>query len=410
MTDVLTDHIQRLSGFLRACGECIDDLRISRQGVPIHYNIDFSLLCPILFNFDHAPPGSKDFLISERASMRQVLSKGPNEGHYGLVVSGATIVEFFDQLDHGLRWIENRVPALHDKFRMKDVKDEALLRKSLTTSKEIKQELLLVTQVGLDERLRAPINRLLKLLDTNTIRGIGDVVDGNKVRSKTNRSLFDQFIVEQNARRHSDNRPLEDRLFHQRVDAINNCITLAVSEVPGIRAPFVTTTPLNIKQCTIGDKVFARLARTPLFLLNLYHLKMKHEIGDEIDFLTSAAREALELLMELQSHKNYSQVPEGAKVRLARLVGNAMAMLSKGSRDDNDHSEEKHIEEIMNNLSDQKRLQGIVNDALQDARDGAKLVELHSARFDLPYLDEFDFSSDPVIARIKKDLNINLKQ
>lgn len=407
MTDALADHKQRLNGFLRTCGECIDDLKINQKGVPIYYNIDFSLLCPILFNFEKAPPGSKDYLISEKASMRRVLDKAPNEGHFELVISGATVVEFFDQLHHRFQFVTNRIPSLRNQFPIKDLKDEALIRKGLATSADIRRDLALFTQEGIDQQLRAPINRLLKLLDTHKVQGIGDVLDGNEVRKNTDKSLFDEFLAEQRARRH-DGRSPEDRLFHQRVDSANNCLTMAASQLIGVRAPFVTTTALNMKQCTIDGQVFARVARTPLFLLNLYKLKANREIGDELAFLDSAVRETMELLNELEAYGHYDNVPDGIKLRLARLVGTSVAMLSKGSRDDEAGAE--HLEEIMNNLSDQKRLQEIVDSAMQDAKDGAQLLEMHSARFDLPYLDEFDFSNDPVIARIKKDLGVGLKQ
>jgi hypothetical protein len=409
----IEDHVSQLSYFLHVFGECLEDVRRSRNGVPIYYNVDFSLLCPILFSSSDAPPGSKEFLVSTKESMRRVLDKKPEEGHYKLVVSGPTVIEFFDQLDHLLRYLEQRIPALSTQF---GIKDEALLRSSFKTSKEIQRDLRdlpLLTQKGLDERVRAPINKLLKLLDDGAVRGIGDVLDEKTIRAETSRSVFDRFVAEQGSRRRTgDNRAIDDRTFHYKIDAANNCLTLAASKIAGVSVPFVTTTPLNVQQCTVGSEVFARLDRTPLFLLNLHQLKQSRQIGDEIHFLNIAAREAIELLAELPRYSSLHEVPSGVQLRLARFYfyDGPIALLNKGYSGEADKDQERDVDEILKNLSDPSRIRGFLKDAVQDVKDGARLIELHKTKFDLPYLDQFDFANDPVIERIKNDLGVNLKQ
>ena len=164
-----------------------------------------------------------------------------------------------------------------------------------------------------------------------------------------------------------------------------------------------------IKQCTLGDKSFARFARTPLFLLNVHRLKQNHEISDELEFLRAAAKEAFELIEAMQGHTSFKNYPSGLHLRLARFYQTQIAMLEKGSHQESQH-EDKHLDEIVKNLSNEAQLKSVMADALQDAKDGARLVELHSAQFDLPYLDQFDFSNDPIIERIKKNLGVTLRQ
>ena len=403
----LQDHVRQLSYFARAFGDCIADVKAFRAGDRIYYNIDFSLLCPILF--DRTPAGAKEFLFSTKDRMNRVLENVAATEHFGLVVSGATVIEFFDQLDHmyrSLPTLAERLPSLRDRYA---ISDENFLREALKTSGEIKRDLhdlSLLTQKGQDQRLRAPVNKLLKLFDTGALAGIGDVVDGDLVRKQTDSSLFEKFVAEHTQKRRAyDPRSIDDRLFHYRMDATNNCLTLAASKLIGVSTPFVTPTPINLDQC----RTFGRLDRTPLFLLNLFQLKFTKQIGDELNFLEAAAREAVSLLEEIRSYQTLESVPNYTQLRLARFYRGPVALLDRGSHAD-EPSDEPQLEEILSLLSDQNRMKSAIKDAAQEIRDGAKLVELESVQFDLPYIEQFNFEDDPVIERIKKNLDVSLRQ
>ena len=140
----------------------------------------------------------------------------------------------------------------------------------------------------------------------------------------------------------------------------------------------------------------------------MFRLKQNREISDELSFLKDAIREAIDLVKNMSGYNSFKEYPSGIQLRLARFYDRQVAMLDKGSHEE--ATEDKHIEEIVKNLSNESQLKNIMNEAVQDAKDGARLIELHSAQFDLPYLDEFDFSDDPVIKRIKRDLGVSLKQ
>ena len=147
-----------------------------------------------------------------------------------------------------------------------------------------------------------------------------------------------------------------------------------------------------------AECALARLDRTPLFLLNLYRLKhsASPQIGDELNFLDLAAREAVALREELQAYSDLDGVPNYTQVRLARFYRGPVALLDQGSRVD-DSVDDQQISEILAVLSDQTRIQKAIKEAAQDIKDGARLVELHSTYFDLPYIEEFKFDKDPVI-------------
>ena len=65
---------------------------------------------------------------------------------------------------------------------------------------------------------------------------------------------------------------------------------------------------------------------------------------------------------------------------------------------------------MIRHLRDKNQLQKMLDDAVQDVRDGARLVELQETSFDIPYIEQFDFSDDPVLNRIKGELGISLNQ
>ena len=262
----LIGHTKRLEYVARSLADCVTDLDRCERGDPLYYNLDFSLLCPVLFT--RPGEGSADFVTSPTPGVRHVLHKKPGEGHYDLIVSGPTIMEFFDQLEHtvkGLQLQSTRIPHKYADMTDRD------LRRALVTSEDIRRELSQFTESALDERVRTPINRLLGLLESKAVCGIGDVVDIDKLVSQKTLERFGTFMeqqVHQRAAHDASRRPPEDSRFHYKVDAINNCLTLAAAQARGPQALFVTSTPLNLRQCTLGTETYARVDKTPLFMLN----------------------------------------------------------------------------------------------------------------------------------------------
>src|SRR5438067_848369 len=80
-----------------------------------------------------------------------------------------------------------------------------------------------------------------------------------------------------------------------KIDAANICLTIALSQIEGMRAPFVSTTPLNVRQCTVGQSSLARLERTPFIQLATARLEAAGLIESEESFLREAARRSFEL-------------------------------------------------------------------------------------------------------------------
>ncbi len=259
----------------------------------------------------------------------------------------------------------------------------------------------------------APIDRLIKLLDSGVVKGIGDALDGKTLREATERDRFATFLEEHRTRRlpmDSHKRDPQDSLFHYKMDVANNCLTLAASELEGVRAFFVTPTPLNVQQCTKGPTTFARLERTPLYILNASRMLKEGIIADEAKFFKAAAREALELVRDLNNYERLEQCPNHLQLRLSRFYTDYVSLLNRARLPSQHHVADESVEEMIRHLRDKNQLQKMLDDAVQDVRDGARLVELQETSFDFPYIEQFDFSDDPVLNRIKGELGISLNQ
>jgi hypothetical protein len=407
----LTDQIRKLDYFTRACGECISDIVETRHGVPNFYNIDFSLLCPILFNYP--PVGSKEFLMPTKAGTWRIIEKAPSTEYYNLVISGITVIEFFDQLTHITRDFQRRIPVLRKRYgKSEDLRN--LRDDWLKTSDQIRQELAIVTEKGMDERVREPADKFVELLDNNVVHAVGDVLDVNMLHQATDTGLFQRLFEEHKRQRlgfDRGRRPEEDSLFHYRMDAANTCFTLAASTEPGKNVFFLTPMGLNIRQCKLGDREFGRLDRTPLFLVNLANLKHSGlgQLDDEVEFLLDATRDALVLKGQLQRYNRIEDVPMYTRLKLAKFYEGPIGLLNIGSQEEDNTDAAEQLDEVLSTLSDETRMRTIVDQAMETARAGAKAVEGYSERLDLSYYELLNFEDDPVIARVRRQLGVKLR-
>lgn len=407
--DLVGKRVSELEYFIRAFSECLEDLKSDRNGQTVSYNVDFSLLVPVLFP-NMQPSGTKPYLSSAKPGMERVLSRAKEESGFELVISGATLIEFYDQLCHQLIDLKTRIPGSLEQLRSMPAKKATTLVRS---SDRIRQDLEIISGNGLAEVVNAPIQRLYTLLEDGSIRGIGDIVDAEALRRRTRRELFASFLDEHRRKRLSgERRTIEDSMFHYRIDAANNCLALALTEINSVNSPFVTPTPLNRQQCTIGERVAARHDKTPLILLNLRQLKTDGAIRDEEAFISDKIKEAWSLYEELtkyQPNTETSSLPKLFQLSLVRFLSEGPALLlNTSSTSLNDTVKHINVEEDLESLREHKNLDETLEEAIKDIKDGVELIEMTNNDFDIPYLEEFSMSSDPVMKRIEKEFGRKL--
>jgi hypothetical protein len=394
--------VKQLEFFAGACAESRDDLEAIARGQRINYHLDFSLLAPILFRMPSE--GSNDFLVSTRDATRRILDIGGGKRDFQLVVSGFTVWEFFDQIRHQLEGLSTPVPELYAAV------DTTVLREELLTSDQLRQRLYRFTEAGLDQTVRAPVERMLSWVSTGVIRGIGDVVDLPAVRAATDSAQFNVFLQEHMSRRlareHKRKRP--DSEFHYKMDAGNACLTLAAANAGGPRAYFVTTTGLNRRQCQLHGENLARFDKTPLFVRNACELRDARLIDNELELVDQVAEGALEHAERLRHLTSLDDGSPYTRRRFARFYHDDVMLLAQTVPVDPD-TLESQVEDIVRTLADPHGMRDAVREATEDVKRGARELESQLEAADLDYIDEFDLAKDPVMLGLKKRLGLRVR-
>lgn len=400
----IKDHLRNLRYVQAAAASTIEDLKAHQNGGKLRYHLDFSLLCPALFN--RPSPGSGNFLEVLKNPVSRIINNNENN-LYQLSITGATLIEFYDQLNHQIEWLEQKVPSHIAKYREEYLKYPT--ENELIQSQTVIRDLEIFTNNGYDNQILKPINKLINWIESGSIVGVGDLVSEDVTdHLKTKNPLFRDLLESQKNRRLSQEktRSVEDSIFHYSIDAINICITRAIAEVEDNPVYFVTPTFSNIKGCIVDDHSFGRRDRVPLFLLNLEHLQKNNDISDQIEYLKDALRDSQQILSRLQKYPDMKSVPTLLDVRLEKFYQIYMGPLFIATEEE-DAKLSANWEQIEDALSSNTKMKDVLESAAQDLREGAQLLNLESDRFNTSYLDEFDFVDDPVLRRVKRNLGIN---
>lgn len=389
--------IRRLQVYARACADACDDISVTRGGVPVNYNLDFSLLRPVLFSAGQ----SADNAASARATWRMLDPSAP-PGPYRLVISGLTLIEFFDHLEHKASSLRQSRPELYSAV------PKRLLSDALATSAELRARLHRFTERGMNAALREPIQELEALLRRGALAGIGDVLNVAAVRQATDEREFEKLFNEQRSRRlPHDRRSLVDSEFHYKIDTGQNCVTRATAKTNGPIAYFVTDTQLNIAQCQVGDTNLARLDLTPLFVRNATADREARRIPDEIQFLDDVALEALTLEERLTPYAGqiFDDLPRQLRIRVARFLEDDIMPLSRTDRRTG-ATEDLYVDEILEALSRPGRMRTTMEDTIDAAAEDARRLEAEWQELDISYAQKFDLSDDPVVNRLRHRLGV----
>jgi hypothetical protein len=406
MSLTIKDHLRNLRYVQGGAATTIDDLISHNSGHKLRYHLDFSLLCPALFKMPS--PGSGNFLDFLKNPVNRIISGSRSENSlYQLSITGATLIEFYDQLNHQIEWLEQKAPEQIKNYREKYLKSPT--DNDLVTAQRVRRDLQLFTKDGYHEQIVKPVNKLIDWLDEGSIVGIGDLVSSEvEGHLKAKKGLFRTLLERQKSRRLSQERTrsIEDSIFHYSIDAVNICITRAIAEVEESPVFFVTPTLSNIKGCVVDEENLARRDRVPLFLLNLQHLLKNKDIEDQVEYLQDAFRDAEQILAKLQKYSSMDEVPTLVDVHLEKFYQMYMSPLFIATEEE-DARISHNWEEIGETLSSNSKMKEVLESAAQDLKDGAQILNLEASRFNTSYLDEFDFNEDPVLRKLKKTLGID---
>jgi hypothetical protein len=385
-----------------ALAESSEDLIARRHGSDVLYNLDFSLLAPILF--DRPSAGSKEFIVEAARATEHVLDADYSERPFQIVLSPFTIAEFFDQIQHAL----GHVNSPH--FEWYGAVDFGLLREELMTSARLRADLQAFTERGIRATLERPFERLLDLLDRGAVCGIADVMDVGSLRNEAEGGAaeFDALFKEQRAARleRDRSRSRSDSEFHYRMDAGNSFLTLAAARSQdAANLLFVTTTGVNRRQCRREGLDLARLNPTPLFVLRAHLLSQAGMIDDDVGVTDRLAHECVAYAQSLDRYESLASVSPWERRRVLRFFEEDLGpMISSPTQ--SDISAEAQVEEILDTLSDIEAMRSAVAEATTGVRESAEQLEGELRTFEIGYLEDFDLHDDPIVRRLQRELGV----
>ncbi len=399
--NTIQDHIIHLDYFERVLASCIND-QSEATSIPT-YNIDFELLCPILFKLPPYTP--KHFLKQCKPFVERLLDSPPPKELYNLVISGAGFLEFLDQMYHLYNSLEHTVPMFLTNHRK-----NILFQHGYMSSQQLQHDLSSFSKAGYKATIQQPVQRFKDLLNNGVIHGIGDYFEAPS--SQENASMKDTFdsLVE-NQCQYRGRR--QTRLLHYKIDAINICLSIHYAQREHPPMLLLTTTDFNLTNCIYTNKdnhdnTLARLDRVPLFLKNTHNLEEIFYIDSSEDFLYDALSIASNLKTRIGQYHDINDVPPQLIKKLQSFYDDYTAYLNSIVKIQEETVDESIIDEIIDTISSDSKITNVLESAKHEVRQGGKeIVDKYIKDIDLSYFESFGLDQDPIVKKIKARLGID---
>lgn len=403
----LSDHNEKIGYIESTIASCINDLNQSFSGrLPI-YNIDFSLICPLLF--EKPVEGSKEYLVSSKDLMNRILDSDGFDGVCHIAISGATYYEFLDQLEHTRHCIQTKLPRIINRNIESILNDNDFLMKS----DNIRDSLLVLSKKGYKTRIKEPIQKLRILIEKNAINGLGDFLEPpSKKDIEKIRPLYEQILRDQTTfrlRKDHSRREDDDSVFHYKMDTANICLSFLYAKERSCVPLFTSPSGMNIQFCTDKDNRMGRNPAVPLFLKNAIWLKKNNLIPDAKEYLEDAMNEINDINMKLGKYKDIDNPYLRKKVfQFYKTYGLPLykGAIKRGINYREDYFDEEIIAEIRDRVGNEKATLATIESAIEDLKTGAKELDDLAHLFDTSYFDPFGLNDDPIVKRIKNNLRL----
>lgn len=399
----LKQHITHLSYFKTSVISSLHDLNLRKKGYVPKYNIDFSMLYPLLFNT--VPSGSKKFKLDLKGMMNRILDMESCKGLYSLIISGPTYYEFLDQLEHIRHDLQVGIPNILNRYSKDIVKEDWLIN-----SEQLLERLSIFSSDGYNKTIEKPVSLLRNYVNSGLISGIGDFFKSpsNSEMEKI-KPVYDDLVSESKSYRlqqDREQRPDADSIFHYKMDAINVCLSLLYAmhntEVP----LFVTPTGLNIKNCDFGNIAWGRRPSVPLFLRNVASLKNNGAISSMSKYFIDADKMTTELLESLKKYNDIKQVPLYELTRLEMFYKIYFMSLHSVKDTNRDIFSPERLKEIRITIQNPNKVQDVLHSAVDAIKNGAKEIKEIEGVCDITYFDSLGLDLDPVVKRFYGNLGL----
>ena len=388
----------------------LTDANENQKHITPIYNLDFSLLAPILFQ--SSAPGAKAFIPDVREVTSRVLGNSATQVPFTLAIGAPFYYEFVDQLHHKSEAILSVRDTLSH-LNSGDIK--RLLEEEISsTTKELLGKLELITDTGIEQQIWQPVSRLKTLLEDGKVHGLGDYISPHSLFHGSDVQIkFDEIVADMRAKRLQwdlSYRSEEDSMFHYRMDAANICFALYYQGGPRANNYYLTKEWPQIVACKRDGTIYGRYYITSLFLTNAALLKKDGYIRDHDGWLRLAFQDCRFLLNQLQDYRgkrDWEGMPGSLGERLKSFHDHTLSRLY--NTDDAPPFQKNIIrnDELAPLLFDRSRLNNSIDKAHESVKAAIKVIPISPEKLGIAQIEEFNIQNDPVFKRICSSLNLS---
>jgi hypothetical protein len=409
MQDFLSDLKSKVDFIESTLASCITDLEFNKKTnkLPL-YNIDFSIICPLLFS--KPVEGSKEYLLSAKNLVSRLFDGEDTNNLFHITISGATFFEFLDQLEHIRYCIENKLPKIIELNTSKIINENILME-----SDSIRDSLSILAEKGYAERIVKPIKNMKQMVEGQKLCGLGDFLDPPSKKRITETKYIYEKILQQNKKvrlnRDLSKRSYDDNMFHYVMDAINVWLSILYSQEPNAACVPLFTTPsgLNIQKCESNGVRYGRNPAVPLFIKNAKWLQNNNFIPDMEEYFEDSMRSVVVLKKKINNSVDIHN-DRYLKNRIADFCKTYAFPLYKAKVEECNVSDafinEDFIEEIKSVVADPKKTKNIAENAILQLKENTQELNDLSYLLDISYFEAVNLDHDPIVSRIRSNLGI----
>lgn len=400
--DKALNELKIVQLFLDQIIKCKGDTRRGQQQV---FNADFNMLFPFIWRSTptNVPP-YKEYgknLVSLVSEHRTV------DPGFQLYFTLPSFLELLDSFHHHASNAEHLLSQsrTYELFKKNNL-ENLVFRGSAISTRDAQKELEKIKHTTNKSHIRQSLERAQLLIGSNgAIRGLDDCIHNDIHYKKKHKTLFEQlYKAMDRGRSPKDDRKVNDRFFHYKIDASNIITTFIVNDYDGYKSMFVTHQSMISQFCP--DNGLNAMMPYLWFSSFLMCSENASEYGDHEFFLKIMSRRVRECIDTL-GHFTDKDLPS----TYLKIVDDFYADYFLPIHRYKHYAPQTNRQVLYQNgdltFESYMDFKGKLEEVRDEIGDAARsLVESAPYLMDKEPLDVFDLKEDPVVDAIRKNFSL----
>ena len=290
-------------------GQILTSRRGVLRGNRAFLNADFNMLFTYIWRSTPRDiPEYKDY----GKNLVELLAAHPKDtSEFSVYFTLPSFLELLDSFHHHAKNAERLLnQAKSYKHYQKSEFNKIIFDESSMSSGDAEKELSRIMSITSASDVKFCLKRAIDLIGRDgRINGIDDLIHEDIHYNKRDVTLFNDILKKMDTNRsRNDDRPIEDRHFHYKVDAANIITTQKVSNLNGIDSRFVTHQTMIDRYCR-DNGINAQMP----FLWLSSHLLCKHsqdDYGGDIDHFLKTMQKLIKESLSILKEYNGKPIPK----------------------------------------------------------------------------------------------------